>query len=75
MFRYVREWLNAMVCIGVFDFDEGKKTYFFPKERHSALTLKGGYNEIGVLSQGPAVCMRVYQDLLECFKKDGPRGN
>ncbi|XP_077995021.1 S-adenosylmethionine-dependent methyltransferase Rv2258c-like [Glandiceps talaboti] len=75
--RYVREWLGAMVTSKIVDIqsDTEVERYFLPRHRHKYLcSSKDGEGEQAILLEGiPMVC-EVYKDVLECFKKDGPRG-
>lgn len=72
--RYVREWLGLMVVSRIVDVDRGTKTYFLPRHRRATLRQAppGGYQ--GLLSWTIPMTGAVLSTLMECFKKDGPRG-
>jgi ubiquinone/menaquinone biosynthesis C-methylase UbiE len=72
--RYVREWLNSMVSIRVFDVDASAGTYFFPPSRHALFTAEGGMHNLANITQGLTLSCQVYNELQTCFLKDGPRG-
>jgi len=69
--RYVREWLGAMACGGIIEVKDGK---FWLPENHRA--VMAGSNPMNVASFSWAISMfaQVTDDLMECFKLDGPAG-
>ncbi|XP_070582195.1 S-adenosylmethionine-dependent methyltransferase Rv2258c-like [Ptychodera flava] len=72
--RYVREWLAVMVTSKIVDMDFDKQTYLIPKHRAEVLTkFKGPENLSLAATTIPALCA-VYDDIIECFKRSGPRG-
>ncbi|XP_077994958.1 S-adenosylmethionine-dependent methyltransferase Rv2258c-like [Glandiceps talaboti] len=74
--RYVREWLGAMVTSRIVDIqsDSNEERYFLPQYRYKHLCSKDGGGVQAVLLEGIPMICEVYKDILECFKKDGPRG-
>ena len=77
-FRYVREWLGAMVTASIVDIreEEGSEArYSIPPHRIDALNPSGSHGtRAGLLARGVPMLASVYKGLVECFKKDGPRG-
>lgn len=69
--RYVREWLGAMVTSRIVE-AEGKDRFFLPP--HRAIFLGGPGEELTILACALPVQSQVYENIVECFRKDGPRG-
>ncbi|PIK39064.1 hypothetical protein BSL78_24091 [Apostichopus japonicus] len=73
--RYVREWLGAMVTSHIVELDSTGEKYFLPPNRAPALTQSGPMNDSVLLGSFlPLLGGNVYEQVRECFQKDGPRG-
>ena len=72
----MQEWLDSMVCLRVFDYNESTKTYFFPKNRH-AMFIDRPTEEtksVAKLSEVLPILLGNFTELAHCFRMDGPRG-
>src|SRR5438093_4821333 len=65
--RYVREWLGAMVCGGVVEYDAAARAYRFPPEHAAALTGASTKNLATVAEIFPLLS-RVIPDVVEAFR-------
>ncbi|XP_002740918.2 S-adenosylmethionine-dependent methyltransferase Rv2258c-like [Saccoglossus kowalevskii] len=72
--RYVREWLGAMVTSNIVEVDPDRNTYFLPLHRAKSLSRKKGDGSVATFSDGVPLLTGVFQDILDCMKKDGPKG-
>ncbi|XP_077866021.1 S-adenosylmethionine-dependent methyltransferase Rv2258c-like [Saccoglossus kowalevskii] len=72
--RYVREWLGAMVTSDIVEVDPKKHTYFLPPYRAKSLSRNRGNGCVATVSDGVPLLAGVFQDILNCMKKDGPAG-
>lgn len=73
--RYVREWLGAMVTAHIVELDPTGEKYYLPTHRVPALTTDGELSgDILVGCLLPSFGGNVYDQIKDCFKKDGPRG-
>lgn len=69
--RYVREWLNAMVCAKIVQFNEGEKLYHLPMEHAVWLSRKNPSDNIAVFAQYIPVMANAEQMVMACFKNGG----
>jgi hypothetical protein len=65
--RYVREWLGAMVCGGLIEYDVATGTYRLPPEHAASLTGEHTRNFATVAEMLPLL-MRVIPDMTEAFR-------
>lgn len=65
--RYVREWLGAMVCGGLVEYDAGAATYRLPPEHAAGLTGNSTRNLASVAEMFP-LFMRVIPEVTEAFR-------
>ena len=70
VFRYVREWLGAMVVAGIVQMKRSPDLYFLSKDRHS--TLVG--SNLPTLTEALFLLGKVEKDVIGCFQRDGPLG-
>ncbi|XP_072170890.1 S-adenosylmethionine-dependent methyltransferase Rv2258c-like [Diadema setosum] len=71
--RYVREWLGAMVTSRIVE-AEGKDRFFLPPHRAFFLGREGPGEELTILACALPVQSQVFENVTECFRRDGPRG-
>jgi SAM-dependent methyltransferase len=69
--RYVREWLGAMVCSGVVEYDPSARTYALPPEHRPLLTREGGSRNLATLAAMFPLLSRIVPDVLEAFRRGG----
>lgn len=69
--RYVREWLAAMTCAGVVDYDATTRSYRLPPEHAACLTRAAAPNNMAVYAQYFPTVGRVEDDLVRCFRHGG----
>lgn len=69
--RYVREWLAALLMAGVVDHDPDDATYRLPSEHAVLLTRVAGPGNLAVFSQMIAMCGRVEDRIVDCFREGG----
>lgn len=69
--RYVREWLNAMVCAKIVHFLEEQKLYHLPMEHAVWLSRKNPSDNIAVFAQYVPVMANAEQMVMACFKSGG----
>ncbi|CAI5453341.1 unnamed protein product [Caenorhabditis angaria] len=68
--RYIREWCNCLACGKILEVTEDEKFYIAP-ENIAALTS----DDYPIISHGMMITLlEPFEDLLTCFKKDGPHG-
>jgi len=68
--RYVREWLGAMVCGGVVEFEAATGTYRLPPEHAALLTGQTTRNLTTTTALFPLLT-RVLPDVVEAFRQGG----
>ncbi|KAL4229710.1 hypothetical protein ACF0H5_010098 [Mactra antiquata] len=66
--RYTKEWLSSMVAAGIILQDRETNMYTLPESHHPALKMAASFSPIMI------VCSKRSDNLLKCFKKDGPYG-
>ena len=73
--RYVREWINGMVCGGVVDHEEieGVDRYWLEPYRLPAL-LGDSFRWPALDAEMLSACLEVYTKIEECFRLTGPSG-
>ena len=69
--RYVREWLSALACGGIVDYDPSDETFSLPQEHSGLLTRRAGPLNLTVPMQQISLLAEVEDDLVEVFKKGG----
>jgi 2-polyprenyl-3-methyl-5-hydroxy-6-metoxy-1,4-benzoquinol methylase len=69
--RYVREWLAAMTCAGVVEYDATRMTYRLPPEHAACLTRAAAPNNLAVYAQYFPTVGSVEDDLVRCFSEGG----
>lgn len=69
--RYVREWLGAMVCGKIVDYDGARRTYWLPPEHASVLTRAAGADNLAMFTQYVALAAGVEDDVVDCFQRGG----
>lgn len=69
--RYIREWLNAMVCGGIIDYQAQEKTYRLPPEHASYLTRKSSPQNMAIIAQFIPVLAYVEDGIVDAFKHGG----
>lgn len=69
--RYVREWLGAMVCANVIDYDPATKTYSLPPEHAACVTRAAGPGNIAGGMQFLPMLAQVEEPIVECFREGG----
>jgi SAM-dependent methyltransferase len=65
--RYVREWLGAMVCGGVVEYDPGAGAYRLPREHVAALS-GGSTRNLTSVAEVLALLSRVTPEVVEAFR-------
>ena len=68
--RYVREWLGAMVCGGIVEYDPVARTYHLPPEHALLLTGQTSRNLTSLATFFPLLG-RVLPDVTEAFRRGG----
>ena len=68
--RYVREWLGAMVCGGIVEYDADRATYALPAEHAAMLTGSASRNLTGIATFFPFLT-RVVPDVVKAFREGG----
>ncbi len=69
--RYVREWLGAMVCGDVVDYDPATQTYTLPAEHAACLTRASGPGNIAAGMQFLPMLAQVEGPIIESFRNGG----
>ncbi|XP_072047622.1 S-adenosylmethionine-dependent methyltransferase Rv2258c-like [Amphiura filiformis] len=75
--RYVREWLGAMVTGKIVELSSdsaGVDRFLLPPRRRNALTKAGASNSSASYSLTIPALAEVFGKIVNCFKKDGPKG-
>lgn len=68
--RYVREWLGAMVCGGLVEYDPAVRTYLLPPEHALLLTGQSSRNLVTLAEMFPLLS-RVVPDVVQAFHEGG----
>lgn len=68
--RYVREWLGAMVCGGLVEYDPDAATYRLPPEHALLLTGESSRNLTTLTAMFPLLT-RVVPEVVEAFRRGG----
>src|SRR5947209_4376184 len=68
--RYVREWLGAMACSGIVEYDAAGQLYALPAEHATLLTGSGSRNVAGLGPFFPFLS-RVIPQVVEAFRRGG----
>lgn len=69
--RYVREWLNGVVCGRIVDYDPTAQTYALPAQRAAALTRAAGPDNLARVAQFIPLLGEVEQKVIERFVHGG----
>jgi SAM-dependent methyltransferase len=69
--RYVREWLGAMVCSRIVEYDPSARTYVLPPEHRPLVTSEGGSRNLATLAAMFPLLSRVVPEVLEAFRGGG----
>ena len=69
--RYVREWLHAMACGGIVDYDPENETFQLPEEHSGLVTRRAGPLNLTVPMQHISLLGEVEDDLVHAFKNGG----
>ncbi|XP_072047618.1 S-adenosylmethionine-dependent methyltransferase Rv2258c-like [Amphiura filiformis] len=75
--RYVREWLGAMVTGKIVELStdsSGVDRFLLPPRRRNALTRAGSTDSSAAYSLTIPALAEVFGQIVNCFKKDGPKG-
>ncbi|XP_066289220.1 S-adenosylmethionine-dependent methyltransferase Rv2258c-like [Branchiostoma lanceolatum] len=74
--RYVREWLGSMVTSRIIEVDTTSDSprYFIPPHRAAVLAPSGAEILRMAFSERVVHLAKVTDDMVECFKEDGPPG-
>jgi SAM-dependent methyltransferase len=68
--RYVREWLGAMVCGGIVEYEPPGRTYRLPPEHALLLTGQSSRNVTTLAAMFPLLT-RVIPDVVKAFREGG----
>ena len=75
-FRYVREWLGAVVTAGIVDLDSSGDKFLLPAHRIPYLTRNGSKNKSVVWCKMVTnLTTNAFYKVKDCFPRDGPAGN
>ena len=66
--RYVREWLAALTCGGVIDYDAENKLYSLSQAKAGCLTRAATPDNLAVMAQLIPMMGTVHDRIIECFK-------
>ncbi|MCH9802501.1 methyltransferase domain-containing protein [Acidimicrobiales bacterium] len=69
--RYVREWLSAMACGAIVDFDPATDTFALPVEHAGLLTRRAGPLNLSTQCQYVALLGEVEDEIAEAFRSGG----
>ncbi len=69
--RYVREWLSAMACGGIIDYNVSDETFQLPAEHAGLLTRRSGPLNLTVPMQQVALLGEVEADIVDAFHSGG----
>lgn len=72
LFRYVFEWLSAMVCGDIIETDKEGKKFWIPDYKRGIIS--GEKDPIFVINMLVPMIGTKFEDLAKVFKKDGPQG-
>jgi 2-polyprenyl-3-methyl-5-hydroxy-6-metoxy-1,4-benzoquinol methylase len=72
--RYVREWLGAMACGKVVEYDPDRQTFHLPAEHAAWLTRAAAPNNLAVTMQWISVLGHVEDQIVERFRAGGGIG-
>ena len=74
-FRYVREWLGAMVSGSIVEVDDDTSELFLlPPHRRAAVTRLGDIVDWSMVAQGLPLVSGVYEKVAQCMALPGPSG-
>jgi len=66
--RYVREWLSAMACAGVLDYEPARQTFALPPEHAAYLTRAAGPDNFAMFLQYAAEVGKAEDLIVEAFR-------
>lgn len=69
--RYVREWLGAVACAGIVDYDSRRDLYELPPEHAAMTTRSAGAQNAAVRAQMVAMLGSVEKKIVEKFRTGG----
>lgn len=69
--RYVREWLGALVCARILEYDSAEGRFALPAEHAAFLTRPAGADNVAAFFQYIGCLAGVEEDVIECFKRGG----
>jgi len=69
--RYVREWLSAMACGGIIDYNASTDQFDLPDEHAGLLTRRSGPLNLTVPMQQIGLLAEVEADIVEAFESGG----
>ncbi len=69
--RYVREWLHALVCARVLEYDPRGSRFALPAEHAATLTRAAGADNVAAFFQYIGCLAEVEGDIVDCFKRGG----
>lgn len=69
--RYVREWLGAVACAGIVEYDSRRDVYELPPEHAAMTTRSAGVKNAAVRAQLVAALGSVEQKIVEMFRTGG----
>lgn len=69
--RYVREWLGALVCARIVEYDAAGARYVLPPEHAAFLTRAAGPDNVAAFFQYVACLGEVEDAIVECFRRGG----
>ena len=69
--RYVREWLAAMACGGIVDYDPAEGTFRLPAEHARSLTKAAGASAVSHFCQYIAQLGEVETEIVDVFRNGG----
>lgn len=72
--RYVREWLGAMACGRIVDFDSGAGRFALPESRSRILTRAAGPANIAAWMTMVGFLAPVEDEIVRCFREGGGLG-
>lgn len=69
--RYVREWLSAMACGGIVDYEPATQRFHLPPERAAVLTRRAGSGNLAAWAPMVGFLAVVEDRIVECFRNGG----
>ncbi len=72
--RYVREWLSAMACGRVVDYDASTATFRLPEGRAAYLTRAAGPSNMAAWMTMVGFLAPVEDEIIQCFREGGGLG-